>query len=185
MCGQTSVTVGAFGRRFRTEHMCTKTQPGMAPRGADEMAALQERIAALGAIQLPTLRDEWWRLYQTPPPRRLSRDLLIRGIAYKLQENAHGGLSKATQRRLRTLAKTFAQTGRVAPGRGPRLRPGARLVRQWRGRTYVVTVTETGFEYTGKQYRSLSSIARRITGAHWSGPRFFGVQGAPRAKGSP
>ena len=161
--------------------MPAKTQP----RGADEMAALQGRIAALGAIQLPTLRDEWWRLYQTPPPRRLSRDLLIRGIAYKLQENAHGGLSKATQRRLRTLAKTFAQTGRVAPGRGPRLRPGARLVRQWRGRTYVVTVTETGFEYTGKQYRSLSSIARRITGAHCSGPRFFGVQGAPRAKGSP
>ena len=122
--------MGAFGRRFRTEHMCTKPQPGMAPRGADEMAALQERIAALGAIQLPTLRDEWRRLYQTPPPRRLSRDLLIRGIAYKLQENAHGGLSKATQRRLRTLAKTFAQTGRVAPGRGPRLRPGAAVARR-------------------------------------------------------
>ena len=149
------------------------------------MTALQGRIAALGAIQLPTLRDAWRRLYRAPPPRRLSRDLLIRGIAYKLQENAHGGLSKATQRRLRTLAKTFAQIGRVAPSSGPRLRPGARLVRQWRGETYVVTVTETGFEYAGEVYGSLSGIARRITGAHCSGPRFFGIQGAPRAKGSP
>ena len=165
--------------------MSTKTQRGMAPRGADEMAALQGRITALGAMDLRTLRDEWGCLYQAPPPRRLSRDLLIRGIAYKLQENAHGGLSKATQRRLRTLAKTFAQTGRVAPSSGPRLRPGARLVRQWRGETYVVTVTETGFEYAGEVYGSLSGIARRITGAHCSGPRFFGIQGAPRSKGSP
>ena len=159
----------------------------MVSRGADEMTALVERIAALGAMELPTLRDEWRRLYQTPPPRRLSRDLLIRGIAYKLQENAHGGLSKATQRRLRTLARAFAQTGRVAPRAGPRLRPGARLVRQWRGETHVVTVTETGFEYAGEVYRSLSGIARRITGAHWSGPRFFGTQGAsrPPSKGSP
>ena len=123
MCRQTSVTVGVFGRRFRTEHMSTKTQPGMAPRGADEMAALQERIAALGAIQLPTLRDEWWRLYQTPPPRRLSRDLLIRGIAYKLQANAHGGLSKATQRRLRNTGQDLRPDRPCGPREGSTAAP--------------------------------------------------------------
>ena len=78
--------------------------------------------------------------------------------------------------RLRTLAKAFAETGRVAPRPGTTLRPGARLVRAWQGRTYVVTATEGGFTYDGKTYASLSAIAQRITGAHWSGPRFFGLR---------
>ena len=104
--------------------------------------------------------------------------MLIRGIAYKLQEKAHGGLSKATRRRLRTLATTFAATGRVTPHNGAQVRPGTRLVREWHGRTYVVTVAEGGFDYDGARQGSLTAVAQRITGAHRSGPRFFGLRPA-------
>ena len=132
--------------------------------------------AEIRAMDLPSLRDEWRRHHRAPPPRRLSRDLLIRGIAYKRQEQVYGGLSRATRRRLRTLAQAFAETGRVAPDNGTKVRPGTRLVREWRGRTHVVTATESGFDYDGEAYGSLTAIAQRITGAHWSGPRFFGLR---------
>ena len=74
----------------------------------------------------------------------------------------------------KTLAKMVRTTGRVAPDPGVSLKPGARLVREWRGRTHTVTVTEDGFDYAGTSYPSLTRIAKKITGAHWSGPRFFG-----------
>ncbi len=86
-----------------------------------------------------------------------------------------GGLGKATLRKLRTLAKTLRTTGRVGPSPSLSLKPGARLVREWHGRTHTVTVTEDGFEYGGVSYPTLTNIAKKITGAHWSGPRFFGV----------
>jgi len=101
--------------------------------------------------------------------------LLIRGIDYRLQEIQHGGLGKATRRKLKTLAKLFRATGRVAPDLGLSLKPGARLVREWHGCTHTVTVTEDGFEHGGTTYPSLTQIAKKITGAHWSGPRFFGL----------
>jgi DUF2924 family protein len=131
---------------------------------------------------LEELRREWRRLYHREPPR-ISRDLLVRGIGHRLQELQHGGLSRSTQRKLKTLAKMFRTEGRVAPDPGLSLKPGARLVREWQGRTHTVTVTEDGFEYAGLNYPSLTKIAKKITGTHWSGPRFFGlVRGeAPRA----
>ena len=94
---------------------------------------------------LDELRREWRRLYHNDPPR-ISRDLLVLGIAY-----------------------------RVGPTPGLSLKPGARLVREWHGRAHTVTVTEDGFDYAGTSYPSLSNIAKKITGAHWSGPRFFGL----------
>jgi hypothetical protein len=123
---------------------------------------------------LDELRREWRRLYNHDSPR-ISRDLLILGIAYRQQEIEHGGLGKATLRKLQTLAKTLRTTGRVGPTPSLTLKPGARLVREWRGRTHTVTVTEDGFEYGGASYPSLTKIAKKITGAHWSGPRFFGL----------
>lgn len=123
---------------------------------------------------LEDLCCEWRRLYSSEPPR-ISRDLLIRGIAYRHQELEHGGLSKTTRRKLKTLAKMFRTTGRIAPDPGVSLKPGARLVREWRGRTHTVIVTEDGFDYAGTSYPSLTKIAKKITGAHWSGPRFFGL----------
>ena len=123
---------------------------------------------------LDELRREWRHLYHNEPPR-ISRDLLILGIGYRLQEIEHGGLGKATRRKLRTLAKALRTTGRIGPTPGLSLKPGARLVREWHGRTHTVTVTEDGFEYAGSSYSSLTKIAKKITGAHWSGPRFFGL----------
>ncbi|WP_372929251.1 DUF2924 domain-containing protein [Methyloceanibacter sp.] len=129
--------------------------------------------AVAETASLEDLRCEWRRLYRSEPPR-ISRHLLMRGIAYRLQELEHGGLSKATRRKLKTLAKMFRTTCRVAPDPGLVLKPGARLVREWHGRTHMVTVTEDGFDYAGTSYSSLTKVARAITGARWSGPRFFG-----------
>jgi hypothetical protein len=133
-----------------------------------------QKIAALTNLTAQQLRTEWRRLYRGQSPR-LSRDLLIRTIAYRMQELAYGALSKATQRKLVRLTKELETNGSIVSDPGPRIRSGARLVREWRGRTHTVVVTEDGFEYGGKSYSSLSKIAQAITGAHWSGPRFFGL----------
>jgi hypothetical protein len=133
-------------------------------------------LAVLDRANLEELRREWRRLYCQPP--RISRDLLIRGIGYRRQEILHSGLNKSTRRKLKTLAKMFRTTGRVAPDPGLSLKPGARLIREWHGRTHTVTVTEEGFEHAGASYSSLTTIAKEITGAHWSGPRFFGLKAA-------
>ena len=125
-------------------------------------------------VSLDELRREWRRLYNNDPPK-ISRDLLVLGIAYRRQEIEHGGLGKATLRKLRTLAKALRATGRVGATPSLALKPGARLVREWRGRNHTITVTEDGFEYAGANYPSLTKIARKITGVHWSGPRFFGL----------
>jgi len=130
-----------------------------------------DRIRSLGGAEL---RAEWQRHNHGAPPR-LSRDLLALALGYQLQEREHGGLSKSTRRKLQTVAKGLRATGRVGPSAGLNLKPGTRLVREWHGRTHTVTVTEDGFEHEGSSYRSLTSIARKITGAHWSGPRFFGL----------
>ena len=157
--------------------------PGDEPSGTDPKR-LSSRLAQLPASDGASpdeLRREWRRLYRSEPPK-ISRDLLIRGIGYRLQDIQHGGLGKTTLRKLKTLAKMFRATGRVAPDLGLTLKPGARLVREWHGRTHTVTVTEDGFDYAGISYPSLTMVAKKITGARWSGPRFFGLVrvGSPR-----
>jgi len=92
------------------------------------------------------------------------------------------GLGKSTRRKLQTIAKALKSTGRVGPTPSLSLKPGARLVREWGGCTHTVTVTDDGFEYAGASYSSLTKVAQQVTGAHWSGPRFFGLlaPGIPR-----
>ena len=137
-------------------------------------------IAGLVDRSTQELRCAWRTLHNTGPPLGLSRDLIIRGLADKLQQRAHGGPSRALQRRLRTLAAEFEKGARSFDPEIV-LKTGATLVRQWRGHTHTVLVSEDGFEYDGRRYRSLTVIAERITGAHWSGPRFFGVNKRARA----
>ena len=120
------------------------------------------------------LRKEWRRLYRSQPPR-LSRDLLVRAIAYRVQELRYGGLSKATSRKLAALVQARRSHDDIGRQDTQRIGAGARLVREWNGRTHTVTVDEEGFIYAGRNYRSLTAIAREITGARWSGPRFFGL----------
>ena len=133
-----------------------------------------DRIRSLGPEEL---RQEWRRLYGGVAPR-ISRDLLVLAIGYRVQEIEQGGLGKATRRKLLTIAKTLRSSGRVVATPSLSLKPGARLIREWGGRTHTVTVTEDGFEYGGMSYPSLTTIAKKITGAHWSGPRFFGLKAA-------
>ena len=121
------------------------------------------------------------QLYHRNAPR-ISRDLLVLALSYRLQEIKYGGLGKATRRKLSTIAKGLRATGRVGPTPSLSLKPGARLVREWHGRTHTVTVTEDGFEYAGTSYLSLSKISKKITGAHWSGPRFFGLPAAGKER---
>jgi Protein of unknown function (DUF2924) len=136
-----------------------------------------DRIQSLGVAEL---RLEWQRLYHSASPK-ISRDLLVLAVSYRLQEIEHGGLGKSTRRKLQTIAKGLRATGRVSPIPSLSLKPGARLLREWHGRTHAVTVTEDGFDYAGTTYPSLTKIAMKITGAHWSGPRFFGLS-ATRAE---
>ncbi len=143
--------------------------------------AVAARLQALAEMDYDALRDEWRRLYRAHPPKRVSRDLLRLGVAWKLQEKANGGLSAALKRRLADLAKTMEQDGDIARNRVARLKPGAKLIREWQGEIHTVAVLEDGFEWQGKRWRSLSVIAREITGSHWSGPRFFGLNGKAEA----
>jgi hypothetical protein len=128
----------------------------------------------LSDLTAQQLREEWRRLYRDNPPR-MSRDLLVRAIAYRMQELAYGGISKASHRKLMALTRELGATGSIVRDRDREIRPGTQLVREWRGRTHKVVVTKDGFEYAGKTYAYLSKIAQAITGAHWSGPRFFGL----------
>jgi Protein of unknown function (DUF2924) len=140
-----------------------------------DLAELECReIAALMDRSTQELRRAWRTLHYTGPPLGLSRDLIIRGLADKLQQRVHGGPSRSLQRRLQTLAGEFEKGARSFDP-GIVLKTGATLVRQWRGHTHTVLVREDGFEYEGQRYRSLTVIAEQITGAHWSGPRFFGL----------
>ena len=149
-------------------------------RGNADISEVERQIAGLANGSTPDLRVAWRQLHHTGPPLGLSRDLLIRPLANQLQERTHGGASRALRRRLQTLAGEFERgSGSFDPGLLPKT--GTTLVRQWRGRTHKVLVCEGGFEYEGQRYRSLSVIAKRITGAHWSGPRFFGLTNNARA----
>ncbi len=144
--------------------------------------AVVARLQALEGMTYDRLRTEWRRLFRAHPPKRVARDLLVLGVAWKIQEQAYGGLGAATKRRLADLAKTMEQDGDLARSRVARLKPGARLVREWRGQTHTVIVLEDGFEWQDKRWRSLSVIAREITDTHWSGPRFFGLNGKAEAQ---
>jgi hypothetical protein len=148
------------------------------------MSSLDMEIAALHGAATRDLKIAWRRLFRTQPPRCLSRDLVIRAIAYRMQERAHGGLSPAVKRRLRSLVAQIEAKGTQVLDPGVVLKPGARLVREWAGKTHTVIVLDDGFEYDGERYFSLSKIAARITGAHWSGPRFFGIAKRPPRAGA-
>ena len=150
-------------------------------RAMGATADLSTRLAALSRMSHADLRAEWRRLYRSHPPKKIGRDLLELGIAWKLQEKALGGMSPALKRRIADLAKTMETKGDLARARAVTLKPGARLMREWRGETHDVRMLEDGFEWRGTRWRSLSAIAREITGTQWSGPRFFGLEKTEKA----
>lgn len=133
-------------------------------------------LSALPGLPLDMLKEHWRALYGSPSPSRLGCALMIRAIAYRMQEQAMGGLGQATRRRL---ARAAAEVG---AGRAPSptpsaIKPGTRLLREWQGVTHEVIVLENGVRYRGETWNSLSAVAREITGTRWSGPLFFGLKG--------
>ena len=136
---------------------------------------LEREIGALADLPRPALVERWRTHYCSDPPKGISRPLLVRAIAYKMQAKRYGGLKPATDRRLRMFANGTANGDHGRRKTAPPLQTGARLVREWNGSTHVVDVVEDGYVWNGDRHRSLSTIARAITGARWSGPRFFGL----------
>lgn len=134
---------------------------------------LEQQIEGLRRMGREQLKARWRDLYRAAPPVAFTPDLLARGIAWLLQEKERGGLSPEARRLLGGSDEAAPRRRRTAARVS--LRPGNRLVRRWRGRTYVVEVTDGGLMYDGTRYSSLTVIASKITGTHWSGPKFFGL----------
>jgi hypothetical protein len=136
-------------------------------------------LEQLGALNPAELREQWQSLFGADPPPKLRSSLLIQAIAYRLQERALGGLKPATVRFLERIADDAAARRRVSPNPAKiRVTAGTTLIR-WHGTKHQVTVLKDGFLYRAKHFRSLSLIARTITGSRWSGPLFFGLK-SPR-----
>lgn len=135
-----------------------------------------ELITALESLDEIELRQRWTDCYGHAPPPRLSRALILRSVAYHHQSKIMGGLNGHLRRRLATLAADSLSNNIFNVSPIIRLTPGTQLVRDWQGKAHRVQVTESGFEYNGNTYRSLSQIARQITGTSWSGPAFFGLK---------
>jgi hypothetical protein len=121
-------------------------------------------------------KERWRVLYGCEPPRRISRDLLVRALAYRIQEQVLGGLKPSTRRLLAKVAGDASERRSVQVVAEPTLKPGTVLLREWHGIQHQVIVREEGIVFRGKPYKSLSEVAYRITGAKWSGPRFFGLK---------
>ncbi|PWE30589.1 DUF2924 domain-containing protein [Maritimibacter sp. 55A14] len=135
------------------------------------------RLAALKTTPTPELRTQWRALFESEPPA-FNRKYLVSRLAYRIQELAYGGLKPETIRRLERLGEELdggdRMTRRIRHDRKPIT--GTRLIREWQGVEHVVTVLADGYEWQGRPYRSLSAIARAITGTRWNGWVFFGLK---------
>jgi len=140
-----------------------------------------ETLARIGRMGTDELRDRWRALYGTEPPASYTRAQLVRRLAWRVQELHFGGLSDRARRRLREISDgdelASGKKRLPKPRKRRTLAPGTRLARHWRGVQHVVTALGDGFEWDGRRYRTLSAVAKAMTGQHISGPRFFGLVG--------
>jgi hypothetical protein len=137
---------------------------------------VEDQLNRLHEMETEYLRDLWRDFVGNLPHRKLRRELLIPILAYPIQEKALGGLKPSTARRLQSIAGEIRTGKKPAQSQSSGPRPGTRMVRQWQGKLHEVVTLESGFMYDGQKYRSLSEIARAITGTRWSGPAFFGLK---------
>ena len=131
------------------------------------------QVAELNRMGMPQLKERWKALFDTEPPVR-NRAHMVTRLAYRIQKLAYGGLPEQTTAQLREIAEGHEQTPNRSRKNGPIA--GTRLVREWNGERHEVTVTRDGYEYRGRPFKSLSAIARTITGTRWNGPLFFGIR---------
>ena len=143
---------------------------------AIDREALAAEIASLSKLGIDDLRERWKAIYGKAPSREIGWSFLTRAIAYHLQERAYGGLKPSTRR---LLARVTEETAAESLRKKPQIRKaqsGTILIREWQGNAHRVTMLDDGVSFNGKHYRSLSEVAREITGSRWSGPRFFGLR---------
>ena len=153
--------------------MAGKASTKRSARSADRAEDIEQQIAALASRPRSELVEEWIRIYGRRPPKYIKRGLIERAISWHMQTKVYGGLKPETRRYLLKVAEADAAKIKEEIKSPARFRPGIRLVREWNGKTHTVDVLDKGFAWNGKLYSSLSPIARAITGARWSGPRFF------------
>ena len=137
---------------------------------------LRNRLTLLPTMSKAQLLELWQELYGKTPPPKIRRELMVPFLAYRMQEKQYGGLKTSTRSELRLIARQLESKPSVQLRIRTRIKPGTRLCRQWRGKMHEIFVTESGYEYQGARYRSLSELARKITGTRWSGPAFFGLR---------
>lgn len=137
---------------------------------------LTDQISALPALNKVQLLVLWRKNFNKLPPPTLRKELIVPILAYRMQEKEHGGLSHAARKKLRDIAKSMASEKRPQKEASSDSEKGTRLLRSWHGEVHEVMVTETGYQYRGRTFSSLSKIAREITGTPWSGPLFFGTK---------
>jgi DUF2924 family protein len=145
------------------------------PTLVGDSGQLAQEITCLQALDRPALRQKWAALFGSDPSPNLGRALLIRAIAYRLQEQALAGLKPSTQRLLDRVADNRSNDAPLDIPK-PRASAGTVLIREWRGVSHRVTVLDRDVVYQGRRYKSLSEVARTITGSRWSGPVFFGLK---------
>ena len=143
------------------------------PKSKVVMAA---ELKELGGLGTDTLRRRWCELYGMEPNQRISRDVLIRAVAHRMQAESHGDLGKTCRRQLARLAETLREGGSISVSQTQSFKPGTKLIREWKGKVNEVVIAGGTYIWAGQHYRSLSQIARAITGTRWSGPRFFGLE---------
>jgi hypothetical protein len=146
-------------------------------------ADTRSQVAQLGSFSRKQLLELWQKIYQKSAPQGIRREILIPFLAYRIQEKAYGGLKPSTRSELRRIARELEKS-KDSPNLKVRSRAktGTRIYRDWRGETHEVTVIGDGYEYRGLAFRSLSQIARKITGVRWSGPAFFRLNSAHPGK---
>jgi hypothetical protein len=144
-------------------------------RKASLKPTLNQQLAALPKMDRKALQGLWERLFLKPPNQAIRREVLVPIIAYRLQEVALGALKGSIEKQLRALAEDGSEGRRIVEGL-KRHKAGTRYVREWQGKLHEVSVLPEGYEYNGHIHRSLSEIARNITGTRWSGPAFFGLK---------
>jgi len=154
----------------------------MERKRSDGELGLAEQLANLDGLDGERLKQRRRSLDGTEPPPRVGRSLLRQAIAYRLQENVLGGLKPSTRRLLQRVAMDTAARSEINTTSERKLKPGAVLLREWHGNTHQVTVLADGVRFRGRRYRSLSQVARVITGTRWSGPLFFGLKSAAKGR---
>ncbi len=138
--------------------------------------ALAEAVAELETMSKDELRQRWKANIKAAPPPRASREFLERSLAYRIQEQALGRLPPRVRKQLDRLTREFERDPGFAPAPTQTVKPGTRLVREWKGEVHEVEILEKGYSWQGVRYGSLSKVAREITGTRWSGPAFFGLK---------